>query len=96
MTNSLLAAGLTTTAASMLAAGFILGLVYFAVLRWTVSLYAAGRSRVGPAVLTLARLAGAAGVLAFAARLGALPLLATFLGFLLARALSMHVVRRAE
>lgn len=95
MTNSLLASSLTTSAA-MLAAGIILGLVYFAALRWTVSLYGAGRSRVGPAVLTLTRIAGAAVVLAFAARLGALPLLATFLGFLLARALSMHVVRRAE
>jgi F1F0 ATPase subunit 2 len=95
MTNSLLPSGFLT-ATAMLAAGVVLGLLYFAALRWTVSLYGAGRSRVGPAILTLARLAGATVVLGLAARLGALPLLATFLGFLLARALSMRVARRAE
>jgi hypothetical protein len=80
----------------MLAAGVVLGLAYFAALRWTVSLYHVGRSRIGPAVLTLARLAGATIVLGLAARLGPLPLLATFLGFLLARTWSLHLVRRAE
>jgi F1F0 ATPase subunit 2 len=89
MTNSLLLA-------VMPAAGIVLGLAYFAALRWTVSLYSNGRSRLGPAVLTVSRLAGMAIALASAARLGALPLLATFLGFLLARALSMHMVRRAQ
>jgi hypothetical protein len=84
------------TASAMLAAGIVFGLGYFAALRWTIGLYGAGRSRVGPAAITLARVTCAVILFFFAARLGALPLFSTFLGFLLARALTMHVVRRAD
>jgi hypothetical protein len=82
-------------ASAMIAAGLIFGLAYFAALRGTVGLYGFGGSRIGPAILTLGRIAGAVAFLAFAARLGAVPLLASFLGFLVARALAMRAVRRA-
>ena len=78
----------------MLAAGVLFGFGYFRALRWTTQLY--GTRRVaGPAMLTLARLFGAALFLGFAARMGALALLTGFLGFLVARGLAMHAVRRA-
>lgn len=76
--------------------GFAFGLVYFAALRRTVALFAAGRGWLGPSALTLGRMGSAVALLAFIARLGAAPLLAAFLGFLLARALALHAVRRVE
>jgi F1F0 ATPase subunit 2 len=82
-------------AAAMAFAGLALGLVYFRVLRRTVDLFAGGRGWLWPAGLTLARTAGALLVLTFMARLGAMPLLAGFLGFLLARAISLRSARRA-
>jgi hypothetical protein len=84
MTGSSLASAFAA-ASAMLAAGVVFGLGYFVALFW----------RTGPAILTLARIIGAIVILAFAVRLGALPLLATLLGFLLARTLAMHAVRRA-
>jgi hypothetical protein len=81
-------------ASAMLAAGLLFGLVYFRTLRWTVQLYES-RRLAAPAALTLGRFAGGALFLGFAARLGPLPLLAAFLGFLLARALVLHTIRRA-
>lgn len=82
-------------AAAMAAAGLLIGLFYFAALRRTVQLYGAGRSRLGPAALTIGRIGGAAAFLVLAARLGALPLLAAFAGFLVARAIALRAVRRA-
>lgn len=76
-------------------AGFAVGLVYFAMLRRTAELYGAGRGWLGPAALTLGRVAGVAILLAFAAKLGAGPLLAAFLGFLVARMAMLHTVRRS-
>jgi len=76
-------------------AGLAFGFGYFAALRRTVDLYAAGRGRLVPTVLTLGRLAAAILFLAVAARSGALPLLASFMGFLLVRTLALRVVRRA-
>jgi N-ATPase, AtpR subunit len=81
-------------AAAMAFAGLALGLIYFRALRRTVDLFAGGRGWLGPAGLTLARIAGAVIVLTFMARLGAMPLLAGFLGFLLARAVSLRSARR--
>ena len=78
-------------ALAMLLAGTVLGFGYFRALHWTAQLYGRGHF-IGPAVLTLARLVGAAFFLGFAARLGALPALVAFLGFLLARALAMRAV----
>jgi len=77
-----------------LAVGVGLGLAYFAALRWTVSLYAAGGGWRVPAMLTLGRIAAAAGIFGLAARLGALPLLAAFLGFLIARSIALRAKGR--
>ena len=68
-------------AALTLLAGLALGPAYFGVLQRTVDLYTAGHGRLVPAVLTLGRLTAAILFLAFAAKIGALPLLASFMGF---------------
>ncbi|MGE0333960.1 MAG: ATP synthase subunit I [Gammaproteobacteria bacterium] len=80
--------------AAMALSGLAFGLVYFRALQRTVDLFADGRGWLGPAGFTLARIAGAVIVLTFMARLGAMPLLAGFLGFLLARAVSLRSARR--
>jgi hypothetical protein len=94
MNDSSLVSGLSLTSA-MLAAGITFGIGYFAALSWTVTLTGSGRTRM-PAALTLLRLAGAAIFLGLSARLGAVPLLAAFIGFLLARALALHAQQRAD
>jgi hypothetical protein len=81
-------------ASALAVAGFAVGLAYFAMLRRTVSLYGSGNRRLAPAALTIGRIAGAAAFLLLAARLGPLPLLATYLGFLLARGLALRAARR--
>jgi N-ATPase, AtpR subunit len=78
-----------------LAVGVGLGLAYFAALRWTVSLYAAGSGWRVPTMLTLGRIGAGAAILGLAARFGALPLLAAFLGFLIARGIALRAARRA-
>lgn len=80
-------------ALAMACAGFAFGLVYFAALRRTAALFAAGGGWLGPSVLTIGRVGAATILLTLAARLGATPLLATFLGFLAARAIALHAVR---
>ena len=70
--------------------GLNLGLVYFRALLRTAELLAGDRGWLVPAGLTLARVVGAILVLAFMARLGAIALLAAFLGFLLARKIALH------
>jgi hypothetical protein len=75
-------------------AGLVFGLMHFAVLRRTVELYSGGRSRLAAAALTLGRIAGAIAFFGLAAKLGALPLLSSFLGFLLARTLALRAARR--
>ena len=85
MTMPIFAPGLA--AATALLAGLAFGFAYFAVLRRTVDLYAARHGLLVPAILTVGRLATAILFLAIAARIGALPLLLAFLGFLVARAL---------
>lgn len=89
-------AGFASTLAILAAfsvAGLVFGLAYFAALRRTVDLYRPGGGRVLPLFLTFGRLAGAILFLAFAVQFGALPLLAAFLGFLLARGLALHAAR---
>jgi hypothetical protein len=90
-----------TAAAAALAAilglaGGIFGLVYFAALRRTTALLAAGAGWSGPLALTLARILGALAFLTLAARLGAVPLLAAFAGFLAARAITLRFARRTR
>jgi hypothetical protein len=77
------------------AAGFGFGLAYFAALGRNVALYLEGGGLAAATGLTLARLAAAVAAFAFAARLGALPLLATLLGFLVARFVALNARRRA-
>ncbi|HXP73167.1 MAG TPA: ATP synthase subunit I [Stellaceae bacterium] len=82
-------------AASMAVVGAIVGFVYFACLRRTVALFAGGGGWAGPAALTLVRVGAAVVVLGFAARLGAVALLAAFLGLLVARTIAMRRAQRA-
>lgn len=75
--------------------GFASGLAYFHALRRTVDLFTAGRGWVGPVGLTLARISGAIIVLIVLALHGAIPLLAGFSGFLLARKIATRPRQRA-
>jgi hypothetical protein len=79
-------------ALAMAFTGFAFGLVYFIVLHRTVTLFASGGGWLGPSALTLGRIGAVTILLALAARLGAAPLLATFLGFLSARAVVLRTV----
>lgn len=94
MTEVLLAKPLPIAFAA--AIGVMLGLAYFHLLRRSVERLAEGRGRAEAAVLALARLAAAVLVLWWLASLGAMPLLAGALGFLLARSLALRSARRAE
>ena len=75
-------------------AGLVVGLIHFKALRRTVDHYSTGQGRLAAAALTLGRIAGTIVFFCLAARLGALPLLSSFLGFLLARTLAVHAARR--
>ena len=79
----------------MALAGFALGLAYFAALKRSVALFVGGKGWFGLLALTLGRIGAAAGSLFVAAKLGAAPLLAAFIGFLMARALALRAERRA-
>ncbi|HUK07427.1 MAG TPA: ATP synthase subunit I [Stellaceae bacterium] len=80
----------------MAVAGVAFGLIYFAVLRRTSVLLAAGGGWTAPLAFTAARICGAVIFLTLAAELGAASLLAAFIGFLVARAIAVRVVRRAS
>lgn len=75
------------------AAGLGFGLAYFAALRRTADSYAAGLSWKVPAGLTLGRIAAAVGFFSVAGRFGAMPLLAAFLGFLIARSVAARAAK---
>jgi hypothetical protein len=75
------------------AAGFGLGLLYFAALRLSVAAFTGGRGWIVPMVLTGARIGGIALALGIAAKFGAVPLLSAFLGFLIARGVSLRQSR---
>ena len=87
---------LSFLAAMMVVVGFAFGLAYFAALRRTVALFADGRSRLVPAALTLGRLGLAIIALGLAAKVGAISLLAMFIGFLLARTVALRAARSSE
>jgi F1F0 ATPase subunit 2 len=74
--------------------GLLTGLLYFRALHRTVALVAWTRGGVRPAILTLARFAGAIAVLTLLARPGAASLLAGFAGFLLARVIALRSLPR--
>ena len=75
--------------------GLCVGIAYFRALRRTVDVLAGGRGWPGPLALTALRLGGAAVLFGLMARLGAMPLLGGFLGFLLARAIALRAMRRS-
>ena len=77
----------------MALAGFALGLAYFAALKRSVALFVDRKGWFG--LQTLGRIGAAAGFLFVAAKLGAAPLLAAFIGFLMARAPALRAERRA-
>jgi len=77
-------------AGAMLLAGTGLGFAYFATMRRAVDAYVTGRRWLGPVALTIGRLGGAAVLFGLAARIGAVPLMAAFLGFLGARVAALR------
>ncbi len=80
--------------AAFAAAGFVLGLAYFAALWRTVALLVGGSPWIAPVALTLGRIAGAVALLGVAVRFGAPDLLATFAGILAARLIALGLGRR--
>ena len=74
----------------MALAGLVFGLVYFASLKRSVTLFVGGKGWFGPLALTLGRIGVAVAFLYVAAKLGAAPLLAAFIGFLMARVLALR------
>ncbi len=76
-----------------LLAGFLFGLAYFRAVRLTADYLTANKGWQIPALLVAVRLGGAIILLVYLARLGAMPLLAGFLGFLLARAIATRPAR---
>jgi hypothetical protein len=71
-------------------AGLTIGIFHFALLRRTVDLYTGSRGGLMVVALTFGRIVGTVLFFALAARLGALTLLAAFLGFLSARAVALR------
>jgi hypothetical protein len=74
--------------------GLVVGLVHFAALWRSTELYSAGRDQLAAGALTLGRIAGTILFFGLVARLGALPLLTSFIGFLLARTFALRAARR--
>ena len=81
-------------ASGMALAGIAFGLAYFTALRSSVDLYCAGGSRLGLTALMVGRIGAAALLLGLPVALGALPLLAAFVGFLIARVMALRMARR--
>lgn len=80
---------------AMAAGGLAFGLIYFATLRWTTEALGTGKGRQRAIVLSVGRVAAAVALFAGAVQLGAAALLATFAGFLLARAVMVRRARRS-
>jgi F1F0 ATPase subunit 2 len=74
-------------------AGLLLGLAYFEALERTVTALTGGNGWFLAVPLTLVRIAAIALALATAARYGAMPLIAAFAGFLLARVIALRLAR---
>ena len=80
---------------TMGAAGFAVGVLYFAALWRTAQRLTARDGWLEPAILTVGRFSAALGVLILAAKVSALALLSAFLGFLLARGVVLRTRQRA-
>ncbi len=81
--------------ATHLAAGIVLGMLYFRCLWWNVCRLAAGGRPAMVIPLTLGRFVLLGGLLTLASLEGALPLLAMLLGLLVARSAVMRGIREA-
>lgn len=88
--------GSTLPAAAALAAGLAFGAVYFAALRGSVAHHGMCGRAVRTAAAAVGRILAAAAFFTAAARFGALPLLTSLLGFLIARTFVVRAVRIAE
>ncbi len=82
-------------AAIMALAGLGVGVAYFAALKRGVTLFVTDHGWRAPLTLMLLRLGGVILFLVLAAKLGAVPLLAAFLGLLAARVLAVRAARKA-
>ncbi len=80
--------------AAHLAAGFLLGLLYFRGLWWNARLFASGGRVTTTIALIFGRFVLLAGLLTLASLEGALPLLVTALGVLIARPMVIRSVRQ--
>jgi F1F0 ATPase subunit 2 len=78
-----------------LGAGFALGIVYFRSLWWSASRFAGRASLVAIIALMIGRFVVIGAILTLASLEGALPLLATALGVLIARFVVMTRIREA-
>ena len=78
-----------------LAFGATFGLAYFRLMQGTVAALASHSSWTRPIAFTMGRVAGAVAVFALLAYLGAVPLLAGFGGFLVARKIYVGAARGA-
>jgi len=87
---------LAAVCASLALLAFAAGAAYFAALRLSITLFVSGRGWRVPLALTLGRVGAAVILLAIVAKLGALPLLATFVGFLAARAVALRAAGRGR
>jgi N-ATPase, AtpR subunit len=76
--------------------GLTAGALFFALLRWNTSLYMWGGSVAFALAIQAARIAAVGGLFALAALHGALPLLLTALGLLIARPIVLHCMARGE
>jgi hypothetical protein len=81
--------------AGFVAAGALAGLLYFGLLRWNTTLYLGGERAGLGAALHIVRLGALTALLVLTATCGALPLLLTALGVLIARPLVMRWIAAA-
>ena len=81
--------------AAHLAAGVLLGCIYFQSLWWSVRRFTGGGQATTAIALTIGRIVLLAGSLTLASLKGVLPLLAMALGVLIARPVVMRRVREA-
>jgi hypothetical protein len=77
-------------AAIFLTFGFTAGMLFFALLRWNTSLYMRGGSVALALALQTARITAVGGLLILTALYGALPLLLTALGLVIARPVALR------
>jgi len=81
-----------TAAAAFVALGFAAGTLFFALLRWNASLYMRGGGLALGVAIQVVRLAAVGGLLALVALHGAVPLLLTTLGLLIARPIVLRLL----